>query len=468
MQPGPPWLAIERNPEDFYSPASLPVPLKMPDTMTLEDLLKLAEQLSNIPPESDGHFHFFSKEIIDKNIQARCVDEEEARRAGEELMEVDSDSDDQGTAQSPMLVDGEFDSPEPSQEDPMSLQSVESLLNSLTVSAVTTAPHSPFADSSPSTATLAEAQSLHALSNDWSSTGEAAQFSHALSANTPELPATDDAALSPHPPFINPSISFPDRLMSIELQAQSTTHSQPNILPATDDVAQSSHPLFTDSSIPSANPFMSIDLPAQSTTHSQPNLPADSYPFAAIDAAAQSSTASSTSDPAIDLMISYLHSLFTSPPDPISQVMFTMSPDSSLLPANIETALTNLSLPAASIAEAHSPHALSTHLSFPTARSPLTLSPSLTANEMAQSSCPLSTNLFASSIDPYPSEAINTAAQSSTALTDSYPAIDSTVSYSHTDTSLPMPGNSISQYISTKLDNSSVPGNIQTAQSYLH
>lgn len=386
--------------------------------------MKLAEQLSNIPPESDGHFHFFSKEIIDKNVQARCVDEEEARRAGKELMEVDTDSGDQGTPQSPMLVDGELTSLEPSGGDPMSSQSVESLPNSLTVSAVTTAPQSPFADLSLYMATAAEAQSLHASSNDSSSNAEPAQFPHALSANSPAL---------------------------------------------------------TDPSISSANqsPLMSINLPAQTTTHSQPDMLADPYLLAAIDATAQSSTASTTSYQAIDSTISYLHALYTSsspplPVDSISQVMSTMFSNSSPLPADIEIALTNLSPSTASVAEAQSPHAPSTDSSFnvATAQSPHTTSanspPLIVVNEMAESSHPLSTNFFASSINPYPLEAINTTAQSSTALTDSYPATDSTVSYLHTNSSLPMPVDSISQFTSTMFDNSSTPGNIQTAQSYLH
>lgn len=102
--PGPPWLDIEQHPEEFYLPISLCIPIKMPDMMTREDLTKLVRQLSSISPESDDDFAFFSKEVIEKNLEARCVNEEEERRAGEEIMPVDLDT---GFEESPMLDDME-------------------------------------------------------------------------------------------------------------------------------------------------------------------------------------------------------------------------------------------------------------------------------------------------------------------------------------------------------------------------
>ncbi|KAE9398931.1 hypothetical protein BT96DRAFT_939742 [Gymnopus androsaceus JB14] len=83
--PGPPWLAIEQNPEDFYACDGLCVPLRMPETMTREELVKLVKQLSIIPLESNNHFCFFSKEVIEGNMWERQVKEEDESRAGEEM-----------------------------------------------------------------------------------------------------------------------------------------------------------------------------------------------------------------------------------------------------------------------------------------------------------------------------------------------------------------------------------------------
>lgn len=95
-------MDIEQFPEDFYLPISLCIPLKMPDMMTREELTKLVQQLSSIPTESDDHFSFFSKDVIEKNLEVRGVNEEEERRAGEEIMPVDIET---GTEESTMLDD---------------------------------------------------------------------------------------------------------------------------------------------------------------------------------------------------------------------------------------------------------------------------------------------------------------------------------------------------------------------------
>lgn len=83
--PGPPWLAIEKYPEDYYNPSLLGVPLKMPDMMTHKELVKIVEHLAGISPESDNYFSFFSKDVIERNVEVRSVNEEEERRAGEEI-----------------------------------------------------------------------------------------------------------------------------------------------------------------------------------------------------------------------------------------------------------------------------------------------------------------------------------------------------------------------------------------------
>lgn len=106
--PGLPWLAIEKNPEDYYDPSLLGVSLKMPDTMTHGELVKMVEHLA-ISPDSDNYFCFFSKDVIERNIEVRTVNEEEERRAGEEIHAgVDADEmviDASNDISSPMVVD---------------------------------------------------------------------------------------------------------------------------------------------------------------------------------------------------------------------------------------------------------------------------------------------------------------------------------------------------------------------------
>ncbi|KAE9384883.1 hypothetical protein BT96DRAFT_1007617 [Gymnopus androsaceus JB14] len=99
--PGLPWLAIEQNPEDFYDLHQLCIPLRIPDTMRRDELEKLVDQLSGIPRESEDHFRFFSKEVIERKVRDRQVKEEEASRAGEEI-EMDDISE-----ETPVLLDDE-------------------------------------------------------------------------------------------------------------------------------------------------------------------------------------------------------------------------------------------------------------------------------------------------------------------------------------------------------------------------